>query len=233
MKRTLAALGAIAIGGSLLSGCTPAAVTPSPSASLVHSPAPTVSSIPTTQSLTLAKLTLSPEGLGPLLVGQAPPVTDPEHDALVYSPTVCQWAVDEGSSDEPGKWVANFEPALHGRNASPFGVFVDDDGVLEMIAIYDNAIETATGIHLGSSAADVAAAYPARVLLEDHEFGDTHVYKIAGVASDLYIDVLRGDRVDRYPEIGGEKVVLLNVLAKGQPLIPFNSDFGLGLCVPA
>ena len=219
---------------AFLSGCGPGdgpaipTLTPTETPTATPTPTPT----PTPELPAISSLTLSPDGLGALFVGQAPPVGDPRSDIIVLSPTACQWAVDEGYLDDPAKWVANYAPALSGHDPSPFGVFVEG-GVLQAIAIYDDSIETAAGIHLGSDATEVAAAYPDVELLAEDGYSDTHVYRLAGSASDLYIDVLKAESVEYYPEIGAEVVVRLNVLAHGQHFAGFNSDWGLGVCVGA
>jgi hypothetical protein len=176
----------------------------------------------------LGQLVLSAEGLGPLVIGQ-PPAAD--QDVLVHSPTVCQWEVDEGYRDDPSMWVANYLPALVGADSRPFGVEVTD-GVLRVVQVYDDSIATDAGIHLGSTAAEVEAAYGDRLdLVEEYDEGsDSHLYRVAGEAGDLYIEVLKAETVDVHPEIGGELVLRLTASVKGEIPLGSNSDFLFGLC---
>ena len=179
-------------------------------------------------STALDELALSPEGLGPLVIGQAPGV---DQDVLVHSDSVCQSAVDEGYRDEAAMWVANYEPAVHGFDSRPFGVLVEDD-VLQSVEVYVDTISTDEGIHIGSTAADVLAAYGDRLeLVEAYDEGsDSHLYRVSGEAGDLYIEVLKAETVDVHPEIGGELVLRLTASAKGRVPLGTNSDFVLGLC---
>lgn len=232
-----AAVASVSLAGLLLlCGCAggepSGAPSPSSTATVSATPTPSASAAPATEPPALAELVLSPEGLGSLVVGQTPPAVNADTDLLVHSSSVCQWAVDDGYRESAAMWVANYEPAISGKGPSPFGVWVDDTSEqLLMLAVYDESIATSSGIHLRSSASDVAAAYPGADLLEEYDSGDTHVYKIAGTAGDLYIDVLKAESVPIYPEVGAELVVRLNVVAKGQSFVGFNSDFVLGLCV--
>lgn len=182
----------------------------------------------TTSETPLAELALSPEGLGPLTIGQQPGA---EQDVLVYSASVCQSAVDEGYRDEAAMWVANYEPAVHGFDSRPFGVLVEGDA-LQSVEVYDDSISTAEGIHIGSTAAEVLAAYGDRLeLVEAYDEGsDSHLYRVEGVAGDLYIEVLKAETVDVHPEIGAELVLRLTASAKGRVPLGTNSDFVLGLC---
>jgi hypothetical protein len=214
----------------LCSGCGDApGVEPTVTPTATVAPSATPTPVVELSKPTVAELVLSPEGLGPLVVGQAPPAGDPERDILIYSTTVCQAAVDEGYRDTADMWVANYEPALSGNDVDPFGAWVEA-GELEALAVYNEAIRTAEGIHLGSTAAEVTAAYGGRLELVDDRF-DTHLYRLAGVAGDLYIDVLKAESVASYPEFGGEVVVRLNVAIKGEVVPSFNSDYGLGRCI--
>lgn len=210
--KTQVALAAMAV--ALLAACS--------SAQPVSEPAHTESETPLTQ------LVLSANGLGPLVIGQ-PPATD--QDVLVLSPTVCQAAVDEGYRDDPAMWVANYLPALLGTDSRPFGVEVAD-GQLQVVQVYDDSIETDTGIHLGSTAAEVAAAYGDLLgLVEEYDGGsDSHLYAVSGEAGDLYIEVLKAESVAVHPEIGAELVLRLTASAKGGIPLGSNSDFLFGLC---
>lgn len=154
----------------LLAGCAteaPAPIADPPAATSTPTPTPE----PTKPAID--ELVISPDGLGTTVIGEAPVVVDPALDIIVFDPAYCQEFVDEGRLDDAGKWIANYEPALSGNAFEPFSVAVQDD-VVQIVAIGSPDIVTAEGIGLGSSRADVVAAYP------DAEI--THAF-----TSDLYV----------------------------------------------
>src|SRR5690349_13541633 len=128
---------AVAVAVALVvtcSGCAPQAAQDVPTLAPLETVTPTPTPTSVSSKPELSELVLSPDGLGPLLVGQAPPVTDPAIDILVFDVDHC--ADDEESimyGVPAGKWVANYEPALSSNTNDPFGVFVNDDGVVELI----------------------------------------------------------------------------------------------------
>lgn len=186
---------------------------------------------PTGDPPPLSELALSADGLAAVRIGKPPPVADPARDVLILSPTVCQSEVDEGYRDDPAMWVANYEPALLGHNPKPFGAEVDGEGV-QVIEVYDPAIATTEGIRIGSTAAEVTAAYGDSLeLVQEYEDGsDSHLYRVAGTAGDLYIEVLKAEAVKNHPDVGGELVLRLTASAKGRVPLGTNSDFVLGVC---
>src|SRR5690606_4194921 len=106
-------LAAATVVACLLAGCAgPSAPTPrsSPSASPSASPSPSPSPQPSKPAL--ADLVIEPEGLGPLRVGQAPPVTDPAIDILVFDPDACdfvpEWDPSYVPSGDLGLWISNY-----------------------------------------------------------------------------------------------------------------------------
>lgn len=231
MTKTL--VSAFALGTLLLTGCAASPETaPSPSPpsrpTVTSSPTPSPSAEPTKPEL--ADLVLSTEGIAPIVIGQAPPVTDADLDILIYDPVVCQADVDAGWIEEPGMWVANYGEARLGKGPSPFGVRVKD-GLLHMIMVGSPEVKTAEGIGRMSSRADLLAAYPAGLELMPDYGGDSEQYRLAGTAGDLYFDVLKESSLQYYPEIDESSVVRVIVAPKGVVPVGFNSDFVLGLCV--
>ena len=233
MNKTL--ISVMAATTLLLVGCAGPAETasppsPPPKPTVTASPSPSATPEPTKPAL--ADLVLSTEGIAPLVIGQAPPVTDPELDILIYDPVVCQADVDAGWIDEPGMWVANYGEARLGRGPSPFGVWIKD-GLLYMVQVGSPEVKTAEGIGRMSSGADLLAAYPGTLELMPDDGGDSDVYRLVGQAGNLYFDVLKESSVQYFPEFTEPTVVRVLLEAKGAQHIGFNTDFGLGLCVPA
>jgi len=172
----------------VLAGCAGAPeVLPSSS----PSPTPTVtvspSAPPQPTKPAIDELVITPEGLGPLRVGQAPPVTDPAVDILVFDPDACNFVLEGETEVYPmedyGLWISNYgvDPATN--TAGPFGVYVRD-GIVDTIGIYSDQIETAAGAHLGMTRTELLAAYPTGLVLETENFGlDT--YRLVGSTGDL------------------------------------------------
>jgi len=166
----------------LLEGCAteaPAPIADPPSASATPTPTPEPTKPP------LAELVLTTEGLGPITIGEPPVVVDPALDVIIFDDDYCQEFVDDGRLDDAGKWIANYEPALSGTSRDPFSVLVEND-VVEIVAIGSPEIVTAEGIGLGSSRADVVAAYPDAEIISAFA---SDVYVVDGVNGRLLIEV--------------------------------------------
>ena len=149
-------------------------------------------------------------------MGEAPVVSDPALDILIYDEDHCQEFVDDGRLDDAGKWIANYEPALSGASFEPFSVWVKND-IVSIIAIGSREILTAEGLGLGSSRADVVAAYPDAEIT--HGFG-TDIYVVESEYARLVFEVgteqITGSvDEDVYPvdKVGGLRVVDVSMQA--------------------
>lgn len=215
---TLVVLACAGCGGG------PPTASPSPTESVTPSatptPTPTVASKPD-----LYDLVITPEGIGPLVIGHAPPVTDPAVDILVYVPDACAWAQAEEPSfpdSDLGKWKANYDIDLTQDTLGPFGVFVRDDGVLQIIGVYDERLRTETGAHLGMTRDELLAAYPSDLQFTAGEGLD--VYRLRGIEGDLIFTLW--DRGSGTYEVGQ-----INISEPGFEVPLGGSDFGaFGLC---
>jgi hypothetical protein len=213
------------VAGVLLSGCAP---DDADSRAPIAAP-PTVTATPTATpeptKPALDQLVVSPEGLGSVVIGKAPVVADPTLDIIVLDPDYCQEFVDDGRLDEAAKWIANYEPALSGTSFEPFSVLVEN-GVVETIAVGSSEILTAEGVGLGSSRADVLAAYPDAELITAFA---SDMYVIDGEYGQVVIEVatekITGS-VDEsaYPidEVGSLRVIDASI----EPLAWANTDAG-------
>lgn len=212
-RPTLARGGLVAsllLASFLLAGCgAPAGEspeeTPAPGATepSTESPAPEEPTAPT-----LETLRIGPDGLGPLLLGQAPE-DDADAGVVHLDATACTDArtgfdlgIDEDSILAP-LWVANDAFVVGGEAA--FGVHVGPSGVVERIDLWNDEVSTETGTRVGDLASDALAAYPDAELLT----GDlSDVIVVRGEVGILLIEIARErdifdvpywtpDRVDR------------------------------------
>lgn len=181
---------------SLLVGCTPVPA-PVTSDTPTSSPEASVASAEPTASPTrpaLRELSLSADGLGPLLLGQAPE-TDPALSMVTFDPVGCTDAVTGESfgivAGDPfaGGWF--IDPAYQlaptpESSGRTFGVGVDESGAVNRIDLFGPEIPTDAGVRVGDDRADVLAAYPSAVLVEE---GLTHIYVVSSPNGLLQMEV--------------------------------------------
>lgn len=210
--RLLRILGTAAFVAVLLTGCAAPApsaegtkkptATATPTAKPTAAPTPTASAAPAKPGLD--DLIVSAAGLGPLLIGSAPPVTDPALDILVQGSVAC----GPSTPDVTGVWLANYPDGttMAGKVTSPFQVVVTDAGVISRIDVRLAGPRTERGIQIGSTADEVVAAYPDASEIVD--FGRALVYAVRAPTGTLLIEI---DTRDDGAEAGFGKVVSIRV----------------------
>lgn len=197
MTRVRLGVGSVLVA-VLLTGCFPndPAPTPTPTEAVAT---PTAIPTPEPTKPEMSQLVLSADGLGPLLLGQAPPVTSPDLDILVFDDDFC--VGEEGPDGEvpPGLWVTNYPEVSDGFYGNPGRAFSVQvlDGLVERIDVKSAQIVTPEGIRIGSSAAEVVAAYP-DALSPTWDGGVTDLYVVEGSAGRLLIEVSTDDRIADY-----------------------------------
>jgi hypothetical protein len=147
----------LVVSALVLTGCTPPAEETAPSASssasVTPTPTPTVEA-PAVKP-TLARLVLSPEGLGPIVIGEPIAVEPVDVAVAVFDDTFC----DFGDSSDHGGWKPNYDLTADGHwPFLPEGAAVVTDPVTS-ITVQSNEIRTAQGLGLGSTNAQLAAQY--------------------------------------------------------------------------
>jgi hypothetical protein len=156
-----------------LAACTPPASAPSPA---TPTPEATESAAPDPIGPpALEDLTLTTEGLGTLEIGGGLPAADDEQSMIVFDAEFCTdertgtEAGIEPGSNAAGLWLPAEQYRTEdgqGYVRAPFGVGIWDDAV-RRIEIEDESLTTKEGITLGSTAADIAAAYDDVQLVPD------------------------------------------------------------------
>lgn len=139
-------------GGSVI---TPSSPSPSPTATAAASPAPSPSPSRTATWVdpypNIEDLVLTTSGLGPLALG-VDIATNPGAAMVQFVANACyseEMGITEGRLD---RWEDNYP-------GSPFHVDGNDMG-LDRIDVVAPEITTDTGIHIGSTLAELQAAYP-------------------------------------------------------------------------
>lgn len=178
----------------------------------------------------LSELVVSPEGLGSLVIGQAPPTADPTSDILVYDPQACAWAAEENphfSRDTVAMWVANYNDDGHPGESDPFGVDITD-GAVSIISINSEEIATARGIHRGMTRDELLAAYPTGLEFETEGQG-IDAYRLRGTAGDLVFTLWEFDDPESW------RIAWINVGTHGfeVPLYGTDSWGWWAVCNPA
>ncbi|HEX4444048.1 MAG TPA: hypothetical protein VHZ81_10795 [Galbitalea sp.] len=199
-----------------LAGCAPAVSPPSHTHAAAPTPAPSPSP---TAPPTLSELTLSPDGLGVLVIGSPVPKQSSSAAVVVWNPTQC-----DATS---GAWLANYPsgPTIYGAGA-PFVFDVNSkDEPLPYITILSPQIKTAAGISLGSTRDEVVAAYP-RARVVSAEISD--LYVVDGTAGELVIEI---PKTSFDAGADANHVVDLYVALKSYPPGPtYQNDAGGRLC---
>ncbi len=173
----------------------------------------------------LETLTLTTEGLGTLEIGGRLPAADENNAMIVFDPEFCTDertgtpAGIEPGSNAAGLWIPAEQYRTEeggGYVRAPFGVGIWDDAV-QRIEIEDDSLETDAGITLGSTEADIAAAYDDVELVPE---GLVTLHVVNGDAGKLVFEVATEDEnLPGYwePDMLGT-VVLARVLAADQEL---------------
>jgi hypothetical protein len=220
------ALAAGAIVLIALSACTPAGGTPTPTATSTPSPTPTPEvSLPVpTVKPAVSDLVIGPDGIGPLRIGSPPPSYGSDLDILVFDPAYCQAAFDQGYVSDPGLWVANYPDEVPGVESRPFGVWLNEDGGVEEIAVYRPGVHTERGIQVGSTPAEVLAAYPEGFSRTDPA-GEHYFYVIESATGQLQIEI-----VDAEP-FPNAVFSLISTRLSTEAYGAYATDVELGRCV--
>ena len=191
-------VGASVVGAILviaLAGCAPA-VHPHHSA---HGPGPTASAtrtpIPTKPAL--ADIVLSPDGLGDVVLNAPVP---PTTFLFTYNATECVSTETGVTAGSPfaGAWRAAY-PAVDPANPDQLPFILSNTpqttaGPVTYVWVWSPGVHTAAGIQVGSTRAEVLAAYPHADAVTHGVLSD--VYVITGSVGKLVIEVARADSGD-------------------------------------
>jgi len=200
-----------------LAGCAPAV---HPHHHQTHAAGPTASVTPTPSPTkpALADLVLSPDGLGDVAINQPVPSSTL---LFTFDPTKCvsaETGIAAGSPDA-GAWTATYPPVDPSNpQQAPF-ILVDRPqnltGTVTTIWVWSPGVHTAAGIQVGSTRAQLLAAYPHPDAVEHGAISD--VYVIDGSVGHLVMEVARTDSGDPgyWPADQVDTVLWMGAVAPG------------------
>ncbi len=176
----------------------------------------------------LAELVVSPSGLGPLAVG-VPPEANPGAAMIEWDADHCASELFEGT--DPGRWVpAGYDDDPGRGDREPFGISLDDTGRVAWIDVRSDAPRTAEGVGLGTTLADLEAAYPD--LQGPFQGAVSQVWWVENGDGILAFET-QGEASGLQPPGTPEQVILMRVLVAGSdPLFATaNTDWMAGGCL--
>lgn len=186
--------------GSDASG-TPTAIATSPSATPDAEPsAPSTPTAPPVDGPpALSSLTVSPAGIGTLAMNQ-PIATEPAATAMVvWNPSYCVTNSRPEGDPWAGAWVSTYPTAFVStapQPVDPFTVYTEDRlqaSPLSGLIVWSPELSTATGIHPGSTRAELEAAYPSFASVTPKELTDVYVVRDPdGIPGELWFEVANG-----------------------------------------
>lgn len=219
--RRISVAGLVVAFGLLVSGCAASSgvAEPTPTASVEPAPAP--SPEPASQP-SLASLAISATGLGPIVVGQAPPTSDSALDTVRLDPAACQ----NGDYPDTPVWLANYPDTSYAhteRTGPAFFVFTQG-GLVTGVSIYAPEPTTAEGVHVGMTRAELVAAYPDAGLAKQGPLSD--LYVLTGADGTLAFEVLRETHPNSsYEAAQVDTILKIRILrATGDPMPSATTD---------
>jgi hypothetical protein len=207
-----------------LAGCSVTEPVPTAAPS-TPAAAPTVEETAEPTRPALDELVISPEGIADLRVGHPVPLANPELLLVTWNPTGCIDPDDPFEEDVEGEpWAGRWESVHRGSDGAwPFWVVTDgtQNGVIQFIGSAN--VPTDRGIRVGSTRADVEAAYPG--LSPFHgEFSLADLYIVDAGASRLVIEVVSD--ATWYPEMIDRVLVMYTESTSYPPSSIAGSDAG-------
>ncbi|MFW2512429.1 hypothetical protein ACNI3K_01475 [Demequina sp. SO4-13] len=244
MMRSLSAMGITALA-LLVAGCdasgdqsptatpdptavetTTATATATTSAEASPSPSPTLDPHPPVE-----ELVATPDGLGPLAIGE-PPEGNPGEQMISFDEDYCAGGPGGAEGADPGRWVAEYDDVtgFYDSTTAPFTLAVDDDEGVWRIDIFATEIASEAGISIGSTLAELEDAHPD--LESGSSGGVSDVWWIEGDEGYLVFET-QGEESGLQPEGTPPTVILMRVLddESDPDFATANSDDVAGGCL--
>ncbi|HEX4444044.1 MAG TPA: hypothetical protein VHZ81_10775 [Galbitalea sp.] len=217
-RGSIAAVAAVILVVSL-AGCAPATITAEPTRSAVLTPTPTQTPAPIPTPLTPDQLEMSPDGLGPIIVGEPISAETAFLTSISFNDKYCDQV---GRSDWQGTDLTTsaFSLEVAGTTAS---------SPVSAIGAASPQIRTAAGIRIGSTRSDVTTAYPSPTSVMHGRGSDLYITR--GSHGQLSIEVADSDY--QGDNRGGLPNTVISMTVWSLSVTPsgfVNSDVSIGGC---
>jgi hypothetical protein len=186
----------------------------------------------------LSELVVSPDGLGPLLIGSPVPADGAGSLMAQWEPNYCEGlgGVVEGQP-YAGAWQSAYPVATNDAvgDRDPFGVITIDglrDGATAAINVWSPELTTAEGIHAGSTIDELFAAYP--VFDETVQSYASTIYVINGSTGRLMFEVGTTDETSDLADYWGDlsnTVLWMRIVVVATPPHGIAGGDGGGPCI--
>jgi hypothetical protein len=196
------------VQGSAGSAGTPTA-TSAPTSTVPTTSVPTSTAPPSTPVATgapvapavrpaLAELTITPQGIGSLFVGEPVPDEPADTAIVTWNPTYC--VEEPATPNEPyaGAWQTTYPaaPIAFGEDTrDPFSVVTSDglqSGTIHWINVWGSELSTEAGVSAGDTRAALESAYPSFDEVIEGDIADVYVIR-APEGGELWFEVANGD----------------------------------------
>ncbi|HEY2642421.1 MAG TPA: hypothetical protein VGI56_01590 [Galbitalea sp.] len=236
MNKALVSLAMAVVAVLTLVGCSPPSPTSAPSstataaAAATDAPTPT----PTPGKPTEADLVVTPDGIAPLVVGEPIPDESADTAIAIWNPSFCVNSTAGIKPGDPtaGAWTANYPEDATGYSVSlPFSVVVPTHvkaDPISQIMVSSANLSTSQGIRVGSTTAQLKAAYPSLVTGPHSTISD--IYSVDGTTGTLVFEVANGLTPHYWSTKQIGAILWMRIVPLGSEIYAIAGTDGIALC---